>query len=73
MKKKIKLNNFTWKNIAKDFNEKIINFAKKNPDYQIIIKGKIGYSHEQLKYFENHNFKNVKFVNIGNSYELIKV
>ena len=72
MKKKIKLNNFTWKNIAKDFNEKIVNFAKKNPDYQIIIKGKIGYSHEQLKYFENHNFENVKFVNIGNSYELIK-
>ena len=70
--KKIKLNNFTWKNIAKDFNERIINFAKKNPDYQIIIKGKIGYSKQQLRYFDKHNFENIKFVNIGNSYELIK-
>ena len=67
-KKKIKLNNFTWKNIAKDFNERIINFAK-NPDYQIIIKEKLAIQ-QQFRYFDKHNLK--IYVNIGNSYELIK-
>lgn len=72
LKRKIKFSNFTWKNIAKNYNERIIRFAKENPDYEIIVKGKIGYSQEQLKYFENSNIKNLKFINFGNSYELIK-
>ena len=57
---------------SKNFNERIINFAKKNPDYQIIIKGKIGYSKQQLRYFDKHNFENIKFVNIEIAMSLLK-
>lgn len=63
---------FRWNSLAKKYNKFILNFIKNNPTYKIFIKGKTGYSKNQLKDFKNINMHNVVILQSGESYELIK-
>tara|TARA_B100000795_G_scaffold79174_2_gene56729 strand:- start:722 stop:2056 length:1335 start_codon:yes stop_codon:yes gene_type:complete len=72
LKKKIQVEKSNWDNVNFEYIKFIKKFIQTNKAYNIIIKTKVGFSSEQLKYLNNFNKKNIKIVKGGSSFSLIK-
>ena len=72
LQKKFNIKKFNWDFINKQYLKIIKDFINKNPNFEIIIKSKVGYIEEQLKPFNKMKNKNIKIIKGGDSYDIIK-
>ena len=70
-KKNFKIKKNDWGKISKQYIKIIKDFIKKNKQYNITFKTKVGFSKQQLKALGDIENKNIKVVKEGSSYNII--
>ncbi len=70
--KQLNLDGHNWSNLSKRANAFILDFAKKYPDVDIVLKSKVGFEDEQLYDFNNKLPGNFKIIRGGVGHDLLR-